>query len=108
MLLNFLQTDPEAVKAIGIEFGVPSVPASLKILQDGLEAGSLEYEMLDLVQRSQNDIDEIWSLPMPKGYSQALEAYQVEMERYIFHDIDKDTFIKNAQEVMNKAILSAN
>ena len=45
---------------------------------------------------------------MPKGYSQALEAYQVEMERYIFHDIDKDTFIKNAQEVMNKAILSAN
>lgn len=107
MLLNFLQTDPEAVKAIGTQFGVPSVPSSLKLLQDNLEAGSLEYEMLDLVQRSQADIDEIWSLPMPKGYSQALEAYQVEMERYIFHDIDKDTFIKNAQEVMNQAIISA-
>lgn len=108
MLLNFLQTDPEAVKAIGIELGVPSVPSSLKLLQSTLAEGSLEYEMLDLVQRSQADIDEIWSLPMPKGYAQALEAYQVEMERYIFHDIDKDTFIKNAQEVMNQAIISAN
>lgn len=108
MLLNFLQTDPEAVKAIGIQLGVPSVPSSLKLLQGTLEAGSLEYEMLDLVQRSQADIDEIWSLPMPKGYAQALEAYQVEMERYIFNDIDKDTFIKNAQEVMNQAIISAN
>lgn len=108
LLLNFLQTDPEAVKAIGIEFGVPSVPSSLKILQEGqFEKGTLEYEMLDVVLRSQTDIDEVWSLPMPKGFSKALESYSVEMERYIFHEIDKDTFIKNAETAMNEDLKSA-
>lgn len=109
LLLSFLQSDSEAVKTIGIEFGVPSVPSSLQVLQNGLyKEGSIEHQMLDVVLRSQQDIDEVWSLPMPKGFTQALEAYNTEMESYIFHAIDKDTFIKNAEEVMNAAIASAN
>ena len=104
LLLSFLQTDLEAVKIIGIEFGAPSVPSALKILQDGAyEKGSLEYEMLDIVDRSAEGNDETWSIPMPVGYTQAQEAYQVELERYIYGETDKETFIENAQQVMNDA-----
>ena len=63
--------------------------------------------MLDVVLRSQMDNDEVWSLPLPKGYTKALDAYSVEMERYIFHEVDKDSFLKNAEKAMNEALRSA-
>lgn len=109
MLLNFLLTDQDALKTIGVQIGTPAVPASLEYLSTQYQQGSVEYDMLDVVKRSQQNVDEYW-LPsnLTPGYPEAVDAYSTEaLDKYIFKKTNLDEFLAEAESVMNKAFQAA-
>lgn len=108
MLVNFLLTDKDAIKALKVEIGVPAVTSSLEYLANEVFGGSgVESEMLDVVKRSQEGTDEFWLPAQPLGAPDANAAFQAAFEKYLFRLVDVDGFLAEAEKTMNEKFQEA-
>lgn len=107
LLMNFLMSDPDAIKVLQVTNGVPAVPASQKWLTDQLAPDSVEKAMVDVVARSQEGADEYWMPAQPLGSSEANAALSTQMENFIFKGVNLDEFLTAAESEMNAALKAA-
>ncbi|MFC5469880.1 ABC transporter substrate-binding protein [Cohnella suwonensis] len=108
LLINFLMSDPDAIKALQVTNGVPAVPASQELLKGQLAPESIEAAMVDVVARTQQGADEYWSPAQPLGIGEANAAFTTQMENFIFKGSDLDKFLSTAEAEMNAALKAAN
>jgi ABC-type glycerol-3-phosphate transport system substrate-binding protein len=103
LLVNFLMTDPDAVKATGIENGVPATTKAMEILtKEVVKQGTPQYEMVDVVRRSQDGVSQFWLPAQPLGAPEAGEALKTSLEKYLFKKTTMEQFIAESQTEMNK------
>ena len=102
-------TDKEAIKLTGIENGVPAVAEALDYLSNEVvEKNTPQFDMVDVVKRAQENIDEFWLPAQPLGAPEAHVALETAFQKYLFKKTTMEKFITESEEEMNKVYQAAN
>jgi multiple sugar transport system substrate-binding protein len=110
LLLNFLQTDKDAIKEIGLNYGTPVIPEVFDYLSSEIKPGTPDAISMNIAK---NHVPPGYTVAkpgplVPAGWGEAQAAFQVVLQKYAQGMIKQQEFVTETVKMMNEKFAAAN